>query len=87
MLKNGESQRLLTNNKFWNQHPNFSPNGKHFIFAMTNHMDIYKMMSYDIDDENWEIYSMNLDGSQQLNLTNHPSNDREPDINPSAIFQ
>ena len=28
-------------------------------------------------DGNWEIYMMNPDGSNQVNLTQHPSNDYE----------
>jgi len=29
-------------------------------------------------DGNLEIYRMNIDGSNQINLTQHPSNDKEP---------
>ena len=44
----------------WNAR--FSYENKKIIFQSTR-------------DGNWEIYRMNFDGTDQVNLTNHPSTD------------
>jgi len=33
-------------------------------------------------DGNYEIYIMNIDGSEQIRLTNNPANDRNPSFSP-----
>ena len=35
-------------------------------------------------DGNWEIYMMNADGSNQINLTHHPADDRGPVWSPDG---
>ncbi|MCX6008787.1 MAG: hypothetical protein NTW48_01885, partial [Chloroflexi bacterium] len=35
-------------------------------------------------DDNWEIYVMNVDGSNQTRLTNNPANDKFPAWSPDG---
>lgn len=43
----------------------WSPDGQHIIFNYAQ-------------NENWEIFIMNADGSEQVNISNHPANDYSP---------
>ena len=52
----------LTNNPGDDWNPRFYPDSQKIIFQSSR-------------DGNWEIYSMNLNGINQTNLTNHPSTD------------
>ena len=60
-MRRKNSQNLSNNNgNDWN--PRFDSNSRKIVFQSDR-------------DGNWEIYSMNLNGSNQLNITNHPSTD------------
>jgi Tol biopolymer transport system component/predicted Ser/Thr protein kinase/flagellar basal body-associated protein FliL len=37
-------------------------------------------------DDNWEIYTVNLDGTELTNLTNHPGTDLNPDWSPNNQY-
>jgi hypothetical protein len=52
-------------------HPSFSPDGTRIVFESSR-------------DGNNEIYVMNADGSGQVNITNHPANDKEPNWSPDG---
>jgi Tol biopolymer transport system component len=41
-----------------------------------------KISFYSTRDGNTEIYIMNVDGSEQINLTNSPANDGNPSFSP-----
>ena len=43
-----------------------------------------KIVFSSLRDNNAEVYIMNPDGSEQLNLSNHPSNDFEPTFSPTG---
>ena len=36
-------------------------------------------------DDNWEIYVMNADGTNPINLTNHLAEDTQPDWSPDGL--
>jgi TolB protein len=55
----------LTTSAGADEHPR-SPDGQSIVFESSR-------------DGNREIYRMNADGSQQMNLTNHPGDDHGPE--------
>jgi tol-pal system beta propeller repeat protein TolB len=54
-----------------NWRPAWSPDGKQLVFQSNR-------------DGNFEIYKINLDGTSELNLTGHPSNDGDPTWSPDG---
>jgi TolB protein len=66
----GNSWIRLTNSQ-GNREPSISPDGQWIVFNSTR-------------DQNHEIYVMSISGSNQLNLTNHPGIDKQPDWQPAA---
>ena len=56
---------LLTSGDFNNAFPYFSPDGKRIAFQSDR-------------DGNWEIYLMDVDGTQQVRLTNNQAHDEMP---------
>ena len=73
----GSEQVRLTNNQTDANNPasandwvpSFSPDGSKIAFLSGR-------------DKNDEIYIMNIDGSEQIRLTNNPANDRNPSFSP-----
>ncbi len=65
---NGNNPNNLTNNQGWE--PNFSPDGSKIVFSTTR------------NENNGEIYLMNSDGSDQVNLTNDIYGNRSPRFQP-----
>jgi len=54
-----------------NSVPSWSPSGKKIVFASSR-------------DGNWEIYSLNSDGSNQTNLTKNSAYDSNPCYSPNG---
>ena len=54
----------LTNHPARDGRPNWSPDGQQIAFTSDR-------------DGNWEIYVMNADGTNPINLTNHPAEDNQ----------
>lgn len=76
--KDGSKEKNLTNNPTnFSGVPGtiapivFSPDGSKIIFVSDR-------------DGNAEIYSMNIDGGDQINLTSNPAHDDNPDISPDG---
>src|SRR5258708_7533963 len=65
----GSNLHLLTHMSAYT--PRWSPDGQHIAFTS-------------VRDENWEIYVMNTDGSNERNLTNNPAGDYHPVWSPNA---
>ena len=79
MDADGGNQQRLTNNRHGDASPSWSPDGKRiaFISDRDGHVNIR-------DSPNYEIYVMDADGGNQLNLTNDPHNDRSPSWSPDG---
>ena len=74
MDADGENQRNLTINDTHDNHPSWSPNGKHIAFdSFANEVG-----------GNRDIYVMDADGKNQRNLTNHPDSDYSPSWSPDS---
>lgn len=57
--------------------------GGHIVFARAP--TTARIVFFSLRDDNAEIYTMAPDGSQQRNLTKHPSMDREPVWSPTGV--
>ena len=64
MSNEGLNLNNLSNNSADDWNPRYFPDNKKIVFQ-----------SLRDGPTNWEIYSMNLDGSKKINLTNHPRTD------------
>lgn len=71
MYTNGSSQTNITNNTFFDQYPDWSPDASQLAFS-TNR------------DGDMEVYVMNADGSGATNLSNSPEYDYQPDWSPDG---
>jgi WD40 repeat protein/uncharacterized membrane protein YdcZ (DUF606 family) len=84
MNVDGSEQTRLTNNQVWDLMPSFSPNGSKIAFRSDRDAngEIYTFSSG--PDVNWEIYIMNVDGSEQTRLTNNQICDWMPSFSPDG---
>ena len=75
----GGNLRRLTNNPAGDHSPAWSPDGKRIAFVSDRdgHVNVR-------NSPNYEIYVMDADGGNQLNLTNDPDNDRHPSWSPDG---
>ena len=79
MDEDGGNQRRLTNHPKNDLSPSWSPNGKRIVFISERdgHVDPRGWTTY-------EIYVMDPDGMNPQNLTNDPSDDRDPSWSPDG---
>ncbi len=68
---NDSESKRLTNNTFTDDQAAWSPDSSHIVFQSNR-------------DGNFEIYTMNLDGSQQTRLTDNASRDLQPNWSPDG---
>jgi len=71
-------QQPISSAKYDNEFPQFSPDSRHIIFASTR------------DDADYDIYTINVDGSGTRRLTHSPGRDAHPYYLPSGkqvVFQ
>ncbi len=80
MDNHGGNQRNLTNNPADDRFPSWSPDGKRIVFMSDRDGHVPKGGVL----PNFEIYVMDADGSNQQNLTNHPSHDISPAWSPDG---
>lgn len=65
------SQTLITNNKSDDRTPKWSPDGSTIVFASNR-------------ESNWEIYTVNIDGSGLKRITENEADDRRPSWHPDG---
>lgn len=63
----GENKRMSDNDKAWDKHPSFSPDGSQLVFWSNRESAVRK-----------QIWLVNLDGSQAHNISQNSYNDTDP---------
>ena len=76
----GGNPRNLTNHHAIDRSPAWSPDGRQIAFSSDRNKD----WEFETHAMNWEIYVMNADGTNPINLTNHLANDGSPDWSPDG---
>ena len=79
MDADGENQRNLTNHDASDINPEWSPDGRQIAFS-SDRDRAWEFEGWD----NRDIYVMNTDGTNLINLTNHPARDVGPDWSPDG---
>ncbi len=83
MNADGSNQTRLTNNPSFDMAPSWSPDGKKIAFySLRNDVPPEKDARQWWYELNAEIYVMNVDGSEQKNITNNPAYDGYPSWSP-----
>jgi len=77
----GANPRNLTNHVASDWNPDWSPDGTQIVFQSDRNSD----WEFDIWGGNWEVYIMNADGANLINLTNHPARDGGPAWAPDGL--
>ena len=74
----GTGERRLTTHPAQDRNPAFSPDGKKIIFQSDRNEEMPG------SNDNWEIYTINLDGGELTRLTHHPAADSDPAYSPDG---
>jgi Tol biopolymer transport system component len=69
----GNVRRLTNNTRLFNERPSWSPDGTKIAFQSTAS-----------GDDDWEIYTINVDGTGETALTNNETSDVLPDWSPDG---
>ena len=79
MDADGGNPRNLTNHHASDLGPDWSPDGRQIAFYS------YRDRAWEFEAwDNYDIYVMNADGTNLINLTNHPAKDHAPDWSPDG---
>lgn len=81
MDADGGNPRNLTNDQAIDLSPDWSPDGMQIAF----HSDRNKDWEFEDPLENLDIYVMNADGTDLINLTNHSAREGKPDWSPDGL--
>jgi Tol biopolymer transport system component len=66
-IASGENKRLTENDKAWDKHPSFSPDGSQIVFWSNRESAVRK-----------QIWIVNLNGSGAHNISQNDYNDTDP---------
>lgn len=80
MDADGGNLRNLTNHHAQDSSPDWSPDGMLIAF----HSDRNSDWEFEVQEKNWEVFVMNADGTNLINLTNHPAGDGRPAWSPDG---
>ena len=80
MDADGGNPRNLTNHHAQDSSPDWSPDGRQIAF----HSDRNRDWEFEVQEKNWEVYVMNTDDTNLINLTNHLAKDSSPDWSPDG---
>ncbi len=80
MDADGGNLRDLTNHDAEDRSPDWSPDGRQIAFASNRNRDWERFDR----GGNWEVYVMNTDGANPINLTNNLAWDSSPDWSPDG---
>ena len=80
MDADGGNPRNLTDHHAQDSSPDWSPDGMQIAF----HSDRNRDWEFDVLEKNWEVFLMNTDGANLINLTNHPAGDGSPAWSPDG---
>ena len=80
MDADGGNPRNLTNHHAQDSSPDWSPDGRQIAF----HSDRNRDWEFEVQEKNWEVFVMNTDGTNLINLTNHPAGDGSPAWSPDG---
>ena len=81
MTSDGANLMNLTNHPARDGGPAWSPDGLKIAFSTNRDGDWEKK-----PNDNWEVYMMNADGTNPINLTNHPAWDSAPAWEPAPAL-
>ena len=82
MSSDGGNPRNLTNHDALDSYPDWSPDGNQIVFESDRNMEqVFKFPPW----RNLDIYIMNADGTNPINLTNHPAADTQPAWSPDGL--
>ena len=84
MDANGGQETRLTDHPEWDSQPAWHPSGNWIAYRSYRNPPDIMGDGVNLGDKNSEIYLTDIDGNRQINLTNHPGNDKLPSWSPDG---
>lgn len=80
MSADGSSVQRLTNDGADETRPRWSPDGNSIVYVKKDYLSAQGL----VENSAWDIYVMNVDGTQQMQLTHDLANELEPSWSPDG---